>query len=396
MKNTPSVSIVTPLYNAEKYIGECLDSILNQTFQDFEVVVVNDCSTDNSCAVVESYKKKFDGRLTLSHMEKNSGSGALPRNKGIILSRGEYIFFVDADDLITPTALEEMYSLAENYNADVVYCEKYFMSKGTGQEFKDNLHIATERIQAPPFVSEPTFETNDLAERIDKIMNRKFWVTPWLKMVSRNLLLENNIFFPHVCISEDNVWTYGLLFYAKNFLRVPNAVYIRRLTEDSMMGRKKTPQQMINFWINPVLLGVKNLDDLMSKVEFFKTNPQYRYAVLEHFISLAFACTFQASLQLPPFAFYETIKQEFGKFLGEHDVLISLLCTFLSGQQKTAMKNMQEVNQFAAQARRRISDLEKINVENAAYISELENFIAASQKRIAELENEINLLKGRE
>ena len=102
----PAVSVIIPLYNAERYISECLDSVLNQTFDNYEVIVVDDCSTDNSVAIVESYAEKFGGRLILSRMDKNSGSGGLPRNKGIMLSRGEYIQFLDADDMLTNTALE--------------------------------------------------------------------------------------------------------------------------------------------------------------------------------------------------------------------------------------------------------------------------------------------------
>lgn len=90
-RKTYAVSVIIPLYNAEKYVGECLDSLLEQTFQDFEVIVVDDCSTDNSAKIVESYAPKFNGRFMFTILEKNSGSGALPRNKGLLLSRGEYI-----------------------------------------------------------------------------------------------------------------------------------------------------------------------------------------------------------------------------------------------------------------------------------------------------------------
>lgn len=124
----PAVSVVIPMYNAEKYAGECLDSLLSQTFQNFEVIVVDDCSTDSSCAIVESYAEKFGGRLKLARMKKNSGSAGFPRNKGIEVSRGEYIFNMDADDLVTPTALEELYAQAKNFDADVVHCEKYYQA----------------------------------------------------------------------------------------------------------------------------------------------------------------------------------------------------------------------------------------------------------------------------
>ena len=108
----PSISVIIPLYNAEKYFGECLDSLLAQTFKNFEVIVVDDCSTDNSLAIAKSYLEKFGGRLKISRMYVNSGKPSLPRNKGLAVSRGEYIYFMDNDDLITPTAFEELYTLA--------------------------------------------------------------------------------------------------------------------------------------------------------------------------------------------------------------------------------------------------------------------------------------------
>ena len=116
MTNSPAVSVIIPMYNAENYISDCLDSILNQTFKDFEVIVVNDCSLDNSGAIAESYLEKFGGRLKIYDNKKNLGAGST-RNKGLTLSRGDYIFFIDSDDFITPTALEEMILLMKNYNA---------------------------------------------------------------------------------------------------------------------------------------------------------------------------------------------------------------------------------------------------------------------------------------
>ena len=79
----PAISVVIPLYNVEKYVGECLDSVLAQTFQNFEVIVVDDCSTDSSSAIVESYLSKFDGRLAILQTKKNSGCAGVPKNKGL-------------------------------------------------------------------------------------------------------------------------------------------------------------------------------------------------------------------------------------------------------------------------------------------------------------------------
>lgn len=347
----PAVSVIIPMYNAERYIAECLDSILAQTFQNFEVIIVDDCSTDSSCAIVESYREKFGGRLTLAHMDKNSGSGALPRNKGMMFSRGEYITFLDNDDMYTKTALEELYTLAKDYDADVVYCEDNFTMNTDGTD------IRRENGSAADFVDKPTFEPDDLEERVKKISRGKYLQAQWRKLVQRSLIFEHEIFFPNIRPADDDVWTYGLVFYAKKFLRVPNVTYIRRLTEDSIMRLKKTPQQTIKFWCNPIFLGIKALDDLMSRHEFFQKNSRCRYAVLEKFVGKVWLFL-EASFQLPPFVVYETIKREFGAKLGEQDVLVAALCTALNTQQKINAVNNQKFQQFAAQAKARIAQLE--------------------------------------
>ncbi len=348
----PEVSVIIPMYNAEKYLSECLESLLAQTFKNFEVIIVDDCSTDSSPEIVESYAEKFGGRLILSHTEKNSGSGALPRNKGLSLSRGEYVQFLDADDMLTKTALEELHVLAKNFDADVVYCEKWFNANEDGT----NPKVYT--FQHPPLVNEPIFESEDLAQRVESILKIHYWVTPWTKFVRRRLIFEHEIFFPHTVISEDDVWAYALFFYAKKFLRVPNVVYIQRLSEYSMMRAKRTPQQTINFWINPVLFGSKSLDDLMSRHEFFRQNPQFRYAILERFIKIRFDQMLAISVQLKPFEIYETLKQKYGYVLGEHDVLISALCTALNKQHQINAISLQQFKQFAEAAEKSIAELE--------------------------------------
>jgi len=371
MMNPPAISVIVPLYNAEKYIGECLDSLLAQTFKDFEVIVVDDCSTDNSLAIAKSYLEKFGGRLKISRMYVNSGKPSLPRNKGLTVSRGEYIYFMDNDDLITPTAFEELYTLAKDYDADVVYCEKYYVCG----ENRENLRLTS--VQKPVFVDKPTFETDSFPERIKKILEGSFLVMPWNYLARRDLLIENEISFPNI-IRDDSIWQCNLIFSAKKILRVPNAVYVWRSVKNSITRVEKTPQQTINFWLNPVILGVKILHETLNKFDFFKKNPQHHYVMLNYFIigSLGNDNFFRASFQIQPFVIYETIKQEFGDKLGEQDVLVSVLCTAFNTQQKNFAINHQKFNQFAAQAQNRIK--------------ELETQLADSRRRVAELEAHLN------
>lgn len=162
----PAVSVIIPLYNAEKYIGECLTSIVNQTFQDFEIVIADDCSTDNSRAVVENFFANFGDRLKLLRLPTNSGCPGFPRNFALKEACGKYVFFVDSDDLLNDTALEDFYKVAEDFNADVVYSEKCLSF--------DDEHGAVSaeitRFQSGKYVTEPTLETFDINERMGRAL----------------------------------------------------------------------------------------------------------------------------------------------------------------------------------------------------------------------------------
>ncbi|MBQ3452076.1 MAG: glycosyltransferase family 2 protein, partial [Selenomonadaceae bacterium] len=94
MASTPAISVIIPLYDAEEHLAECLNSIMAQTFKDFEVILINDGSTDGSRRIADDYLERFDGRLKIYDHEENLGAAAA-RNKGLVLSHGEYIFFAD-------------------------------------------------------------------------------------------------------------------------------------------------------------------------------------------------------------------------------------------------------------------------------------------------------------
>ena len=122
--NEPKISVIIPMYNAEKYIRQCLISVLASKFNDYEVLVVDDCSTDNSVAEVKKLLPHFDGRLKIFATEKNSRGAGVPRNIGIKNSSGKYVTFIDNDNMILPDALENLFETAETYGADVVHTEK--------------------------------------------------------------------------------------------------------------------------------------------------------------------------------------------------------------------------------------------------------------------------------
>ena len=346
-KPCPAVSIIIPMYNAEKFINEALESILAQTFPNYEVIVVDDCSTDNSVEVVKSYIPKFGGRLKLASMGKNSGAAPAPRNKGFLYSRGEYIFFMDSDDTLTKTALEEMYTLAKEYNADCVYCEQYYMSEGFGQEYIDKIHITTKLVQKPPFVKKPTFISNNLADRIDDLAATRFWFTPWQRLVTRELLAENHITFPEIIGRDDDVWCFQVLCCAKKFLRVPNACYVRRMYDESFtQSSKKSPNRHIYQWMDIVVRGSKFIDNFLGKLKFFQDNPNYRYKAIHTVLLPSFDIVAPTCAELNSNEVFDIFMKEFGKYTAEENILVSFLFSYLYNLKKDYDINRQLISKI--------------------------------------------------
>lgn len=115
------ISVIVPVYNVEKYIDKCLNSLVNQTLKDIEIIVVNDGSPDNSQAIIDKYVQRYP-KLVKSFIKENGGQGSA-RNLGLEKATGKYISFVDSDDWLDENALLEMYNLAQKDNSDIVICD---------------------------------------------------------------------------------------------------------------------------------------------------------------------------------------------------------------------------------------------------------------------------------
>ena len=368
----PAISIVIPMFNAEKYIGECLDSLLNQTFMDFEVIVVDDCSTDNSRAVVEGYGEKFGRRLILSKTKKNSGSPAEPCNIGIAISRGDYLFFMDNDDALTPTALEELFDVAKDFDADVVACEKFYC---VPQEFWHDAEfrntLKPDSYKQGSFVSSPTLLSDDLSERTNDYNQVKFLWPVWTKFIKRDFLAENQIRFEPSIVS-DLIFTTCLIFSAKRWLRVPNAFYYWRMRTDSLSNGKKDLGKYLSAYSRALTTGFSCLDKFLADIEFFRQNPSAKYIVLktyaDHILQGYFSEIYSQILDAELYETLATFDELFRKeFSGGEVALTAYLFNML---------NACRVEDLRLQ--KRVEDLEKTAREDKAYISELENFIAKS------------------
>ena len=145
MSDTPKISIVAPMYNVSPYLRECLDSLLKQTFVDFEAILIDDGSPDDSGSIAEEYASK-DSRFKVIH--KNNGGVSAARNDGLASAIGEYVFLLDSDDYLAADALEKLYNETDNGRIDVVLSD-YVAFSDTSQisyrvankPFKSNYRI---------------------------------------------------------------------------------------------------------------------------------------------------------------------------------------------------------------------------------------------------------------
>ncbi|MDE6698835.1 MAG: glycosyltransferase, partial [Lachnospiraceae bacterium] len=178
------VSIIVPVYNSEKYLEKCLESLAGQTLKELEVVLVNDGSTDSSLEIMESFSKKYSGRFVI--INKENGGQASARNMGIKQSSGEYIGFVDSDDRVDIHMFEEMYNHAVVKNYDLVECHYHYV-----QELEDGTikELATRG------------DIRQHENRRDMFINPM--ASPWNKLYKRSVLIDGNITFPEGLIYED-------------------------------------------------------------------------------------------------------------------------------------------------------------------------------------------------
>ena len=201
-----SVSVIVPFYNVEGYIGRCLDSLVKQTLDDIEIILVNDGSKDRSKIVVDKYLKEYPEKIV--YLEKENGGLSDARNYAIPYAKGEYIAFLDSDDYVEYTMYKDMYELAKKENSDMVECDFYweYPYKNKTKEDKGLIY-------------------NGKKEMIEKVR-----VVAWNKLIKKDILEKSKIIFPKGYRYEDVEFTYKLVPYLDkvSFLKKPCVHYIQR------------------------------------------------------------------------------------------------------------------------------------------------------------------------
>jgi glycosyltransferase involved in cell wall biosynthesis len=224
--NEPMVSVIVPIYNVEEYLEETIKSIVNQTYHNIEIILVDDASTDNSLQIASQYAKVYQN-IKIVNQPFNKGVAAA-RNTGLDLANGTYIMFVDSDDLLSKNAVEIMMGIASKYNADLVLgMYKSFNERGT----------------TLPNIFQKYVDLTESIRVTENLNQDLFWnVYIWGKLYKKELI--KNLYFPdNINYNEDIPFSMYTYLHAKNIYFTPSITYFYRTREQfdslSLIAPKK-------------------------------------------------------------------------------------------------------------------------------------------------------------
>ncbi|MCU4449610.1 glycosyltransferase [Acinetobacter lwoffii] len=215
-QNNPLVSVIVPVYNVERYLDECLNSIRQQTYENLEIIVVEDCSTDKSLEVLSKYLN--DQRIKLIRHEKNSGLSAA-RNTGIDAAKGDYIIFVDSDDLVHLLLIELCVKYAIVNDADLITYNF--------KAFEDGIKLS-------PQLDLSDVDNLKVLEQGEDYFNQQHFA--WLKFIRTDLLKSRNLYFPVGLYYEDWPFHWELGLVANKKFHIPAELLLYRQRKTSITG----------------------------------------------------------------------------------------------------------------------------------------------------------------
>lgn len=217
----PKISVIVPMYNSQKVLSFCVTSILQQTFTDFELILVDDCSTDKTLDVAKNFD---DARIKILRTEKNIGYPGAVRNIGLDAAAGDYVFFMDHDDIILPNAFEVLTEIAYKTCADAVTTTSWYVCENFES---DDMTLQQVKLKPSPPVSK------DIKTRLwNEIVLSGVHVAPWCWIYRRNFLCDNEIKFPTE-VAEDVFFTVDVIFATNKIEKVDFPFYVWRNFKNS-------------------------------------------------------------------------------------------------------------------------------------------------------------------
>jgi len=343
----PAVSVILPMYNASRYIRSCVSSVLNQTFGSFELICVDDCSTDDTVKIVAEMAQ-VDRRIRIIRLPKNSGGASEPRNTGLRVSRGKYISFIDSDDMYTRTALAELVSVAEKFKADVVHTEQVYFPEGQTIDVTPETKFTTFSKEKGGFCKEPMLETDNLAQRVQMFYKGRFFGWVHNKLYRRDLLMEKNIRFDKLMTSEDIIFYFKVLCNAPRIVRVPNIIYIYRHNPNSITRKMVSIEESLHVLTHLMIEGSKVLDDFMAGFEFFVKNPNYRQLPIDYIIQQHLIWTQRFYEKYTTSQLDGLVRKELKKYCGDFTPFFAYIYSAIHTYRQRLLKYDKQVKELQA------------------------------------------------
>lgn len=254
------VSVIVPVYNVEKFIDKCLNSLVKQSLKEIEVIVVNDGTKDNSQKIVDKYVKKYPDKIK-SYIKENGGQGSA-RNYGLKKASGEYIGYVDSDDFVEKDMYKKLYNKAKENNYDIVVCGNYNVS-----EDYQNKNIDA-------FI-------NNYNTDLENIFFGKMAV--WNKIYKRDILIKNKLEFKEKVWYEDLAFTLKAIMNSNTFAFIDEPLYDYLIREGSTMNNSNVQRNLeILDAFNDILSYIQHnkKEEYFSKIEFLAIDHIYISAIV--------------------------------------------------------------------------------------------------------------------
>lgn len=292
------VSIIIPIYNVEPYIDECLSSVAAQTAAELiECILVDDCGKDHSVDIASQFIEQYHGPVTFSllHHAENAGLSAA-RNTGIRAAKGEFLYFLDSDDTITPECIATLLALADKHQADLVIGTYYTeLSSLKTIEAKKHKEFSIDVTYIKPALLDYNYIPVTAANRL----------------VSRLLILDNTLFFREGIIHEDNHWTFFLAKYVRRLAYCTEKTYYYRCTPGSIMNAPNREKEILSYRIR--------LHDFIENIDPVERGAQLRTIFCQ--LLQAIDCRYYDST--------EERKQWLASFRQKNNVIQKILITFI-------------------------------------------------------------------
>lgn len=269
MEEAPKISVIIPVFNTGDYLYESLDSVINQSFKDIEIICVNDGSTDNSLSILEEYQKK-DERVSV-FSQSNKGQSAA-RNVAIENARGEYIYFFDSDDILMPGALDTLYHTATERKLDLLLFDGNSFFEDEEME-ETHSHYLTHYIRNKSYPD--TYRGGVLYAEM--VANADYKVSPCLQFIKSDYLKATGVRFYEGIIYEDNLFALQMILFANRVAHIPAQLFNRRVRSGSTMTSRPSFRNFRAYFICLLQMNLFIYENNFSEEVVATAHKQFNY-----------------------------------------------------------------------------------------------------------------------